>query len=373
MPGDSSNRIAAEVNLRLAITQACRLGEILGELGNIANPFPERRHHHPDHAQAVIKIGTELSVAHHLLQVAAGCRNEVDIHGFLADPAERPDLAIFDDFQQLGLGAQIEFADFIQKQGAAVGRLDQAELALLGVGKRPALVTEQLRLEQGCGNSGAVDFNKRPRFAAPFVVQRTGNQFFAGAGFPGDQHRGRLGAGHAKVGVNDAADHGFESHHHFGFTDDFGKDGGARLHCACHAGLHRFQHQLSAPRGLLRNISVSRAAAQHGIHDFSHAGFTYGARPFFKAAARQHPFDDHSQRRQLHRLSEVIGCACFQRIDSNLLAAGAGQHDDPRARGLLHDFLQHLDAVDARQVVVQDDQLRGNLFQALQADFSAGG
>ena len=51
--------------------------------------------------------------------------------------------------QQLGLRRQRQLGHLVQEQGAAVGRLEAALAALDRAGEGAALVTEQLRLDQG--------------------------------------------------------------------------------------------------------------------------------------------------------------------------------------------------------------------------------
>jgi hypothetical protein len=55
--------------------------------------------------------------------------------------------------QQLGLQRQVEFADFVEQQRAAVGRFDQANLAGVGIGEGALFVAEQLALDQVRGSA----------------------------------------------------------------------------------------------------------------------------------------------------------------------------------------------------------------------------
>jgi hypothetical protein len=51
--------------------------------------------------------------------------------------ADRPETAGLDQPQQLHLHGQRYFADFVEEQGAAVGRFSQADLALVAPVKAP--------------------------------------------------------------------------------------------------------------------------------------------------------------------------------------------------------------------------------------------
>ena len=57
-----------------------------------------------------------------------------------------------------------------------------------GVGKRAALVTEQLALEQLLGKRRAGDVDERTRGPIAVVMDRLGGQVLARPGLPGQQH-----------------------------------------------------------------------------------------------------------------------------------------------------------------------------------------
>ena len=66
-------------------------------------------------------------------------------------------------FQQLDLHGQGKFADLVKKDRTAVGRFQQACLALgIGAAEGPAFVAEKLTLHELLGDGTAVDGNERP-------------------------------------------------------------------------------------------------------------------------------------------------------------------------------------------------------------------
>ena len=67
--------------------------------------------------------------------------------------------------------------------------LEEARLGLARVGERAPLEAEELRLQQGPGNRGAVDVNERPRRAGPPAVDGPGQEPLPGAGFAEDENR----------------------------------------------------------------------------------------------------------------------------------------------------------------------------------------
>ena len=66
--------------------------------------------------------------------------------GLLA--ADALELAVLQDAQQLGLRRLVQVADFVEKDGAAVGQLELAAAQRRRAGERALLVAEQLALDQ---------------------------------------------------------------------------------------------------------------------------------------------------------------------------------------------------------------------------------
>ncbi len=94
-------------------------------------------------------------------------------------------LAALQHAQQARLRGQWQFADFVEKQGAALRGLHQAGAELVGL-----VLAEQFGLDRLFRHRGAVEGDEG-RVAAPaLLVQRACDQFLAGSRFADDQHRG---------------------------------------------------------------------------------------------------------------------------------------------------------------------------------------
>ncbi|MNN75188.1 hypothetical protein D3C81_1914720 [compost metagenome] len=78
--------------------------------------------------------------------------------------------------------------DFIEEQRAAVRVFEFADALALRAGKRAAFVAEQFGFEQLFRDCRTVERNKGFIGPRPEVVQATGDQFLAAAGFAADQH-----------------------------------------------------------------------------------------------------------------------------------------------------------------------------------------
>ena len=93
-----------------------------------------------------------------VFEVAIRGRDDTDVHVNVRrrpEPAKRP---VFEDPQQLGLERRRHFANLVQEDRPLVGDFEQTALLLSGVGERPALVTEELGLEQRLGIAEQVMF-----------------------------------------------------------------------------------------------------------------------------------------------------------------------------------------------------------------------
>src|SRR6185295_1902845 len=86
-------------------------------------------------------------------------------------------------------------SDLIEEQGPALRELESPELFLKRAGEGAALVTEQLRLDQGLGDGGRVDGHERLLPPGTLAMDGTGDQFLAGAALARDEDR-RIGARH---------------------------------------------------------------------------------------------------------------------------------------------------------------------------------
>ena len=113
----------------------------------------------------MVKIGTQAPCAHLFNQVAVGGGNNPHIDLVLAIRAQALHLPVLQHAQQLGLYGERQFADFIQKQRAAVGQLKLATPVRHRSGKRAAHMAKQLAFHQCFGQRRAIDADERPRCA----------------------------------------------------------------------------------------------------------------------------------------------------------------------------------------------------------------
>jgi len=76
--------------------------------------------------------------------------------------ADRPDGAILQDTEELGLGLEWQLADLVQERRGPVSQVEEATALTNGARERAALVAGELALEQRPGDGGTVLCDERP-------------------------------------------------------------------------------------------------------------------------------------------------------------------------------------------------------------------
>ncbi len=102
--------------------------------------------------------------------------------------AERQVLSFLQDAQKLDLRRRAEVADFIQKQGAPGGILDQPRTLPVSAGKGTPAVAEERIGEHLIVQSGRVQGDEGP-LRPPQGMHGAGDQLLAHTALPGDQNR----------------------------------------------------------------------------------------------------------------------------------------------------------------------------------------
>ena len=115
--------------------------------------------------QAVIQILAEAPGAHFLQRITIGGADKAHIGLHQLAAANRLKRTGLDEAQQLALQRQIHFANFIQKQRAAIRRPRRTHAVRHRAGKGAAHMAEDFAFNQILRDRRAVDSNKRPGLA----------------------------------------------------------------------------------------------------------------------------------------------------------------------------------------------------------------
>ncbi len=128
------------------------------------------------------------------LQIAIGGAHQAHVDAKGVGSAHRAHFPVLQDAQNLGLHLRPHVADLVEKQGPAIGGLEQAALGRDGAGEGPACVTKQLGFEQGLGQGGAIDRHEGLGRSRRALVDGACDQLLAGTRLAHYQHgRGRGG------------------------------------------------------------------------------------------------------------------------------------------------------------------------------------
>ena len=155
--------------------------EVLGEGDNVPRSLAQRRQPQAQHRQAVVEVLAEAALARGRRQILVGRRQDPDVHRLAPGAAEPPHHALLDDIEELGLEPLGQERDLVEKEGSAMGRLEEPRLGLPRVREGPALEAEELGLEQGLGDGRAVDLDEGAMCAGTGAVNHASKQTLARA------------------------------------------------------------------------------------------------------------------------------------------------------------------------------------------------
>ena len=159
-----------------------------GQQQHIAVALAQRGYPQRIGPEPVVQVGAKAAGAHFFGQLAVGGGNDAYIHMALLIRPQALQLAVLQYPQQLGLHAERQFADLIEKQRAAIGQFELATARAGRAGEGAAHVAEQLAFHQRLGQGGAVEADQRLVPTVGLLVNRLGDQFLAYARFAADQY-----------------------------------------------------------------------------------------------------------------------------------------------------------------------------------------
>ena len=121
-------------------------------------------------------------------------------------------LAFLEHPQDFALHRKRHFANFVEKERAAVALFEPTDPLRDGSGETALLVPEKLAFEQRLGDGSAVDRHEKFLAATAIVMNGAGDEFFARSALARDHHRG--------LAMRDAADHLENLLHRLRLADD---------------------------------------------------------------------------------------------------------------------------------------------------------
>ena len=241
-------------------------------------PLAQGRRAQRNNGEAKVQVLAKLAGRHRGRQVAIGRGQHAHVHleGRLAAHARQ--LARLQHAQDLGLRRQAHVADLVEEDGSAVGQFEKTLLARGRARERPALVTEQLGLDELGRNSGAVHLDEGFVAQRAFAVDGARDEFLASTRLAGDKHArarwrhlGNLGVerghgwalpDHLETAFGDRAQPRHLAHHGPPF------EGVAQRHDQPLAIERLFQEIVSAGLGRANCVGERAVTGNHDHHGF---------------------------------------------------------------------------------------------------------
>src|SRR4029077_15608439 len=106
--------------------------EMIGEEQHVGLPLAKRWNEDREHVQSVVQILAELAGRNRLFQILVRRRDQPDVRPDRLRASEPLELSLLEDPEQFDLRRQIEVADFIKKQRAALRRVETPLLRRVG-------------------------------------------------------------------------------------------------------------------------------------------------------------------------------------------------------------------------------------------------
>src|SRR6266404_6344740 len=157
---------------------------------NVFHAMTERWNGNRKHIEAVIKIHSEQLLSDQPREVLIGCGHHAHIDTMGIRAAQPFELLLLQNTKQLCLQFERNIADFIQEQGAAVRRLETAQLLRHSAREGALFMTKEFALEESQGNRRAVQLHEGSICPPAVHVDSMRNEFFAGTRFAFNENRG---------------------------------------------------------------------------------------------------------------------------------------------------------------------------------------
>jgi len=159
------------------------LDEVAHEERKIFGALAQRGDLNGENVQAVVEVTAKSAFGDALGKINVGGGNDADVNALGAIAAEAFEFLLLKDAKKFRLEFEGKIADFVEEERAAVGEFEAANFLTDGAGESAAFVAEKLGFEKAAGNGGAIHFDESAIAARAEIVDSTGKEFLAGAGF----------------------------------------------------------------------------------------------------------------------------------------------------------------------------------------------
>ena len=176
------------VGRELEVRRAELCEHLVGEREKVLSTFAQRRQRHANGTDPVVEVGAKLLLSNGGEQGVMSRREEAHVDRTLADVAHATEPLLFESLEELGLDLEIDVADLVEKERAAIRGLEQSLLRSVRAGERAALVTKELRLDELPGKACAVDVDEWCAAPRADLVNAARKHALTGAGLAEQEH-----------------------------------------------------------------------------------------------------------------------------------------------------------------------------------------
>src|SRR5262249_56899258 len=195
---DNLQCLAAQAPHRFRILRGVVAQEVIGEQGDVLAARGKRGNPDLHHVEAVKEVFSKAPLRHLFAQVLDRRRHYAHVYREDLRAAQALDLTLLKNAQELDLCRGRDFTHLVQKERSATGSLEAAFSPGDGPGEGALLDAEQLRLEDGFRQGGAIDGDERTLRPRGELVDGAGGELLAGAGLAHQQNGCRRGRRLAK-------------------------------------------------------------------------------------------------------------------------------------------------------------------------------
>src|SRR5580704_13631785 len=139
-----------------------------------------------NNAQAVVQVFAEAAFCNLFFKFLVGGGDNADIYVDFFGAADGPDFAFLEDAIEFHLHGQAHVANFVHKERAAMGSLEQPLAILVGARESAFHIAEEFRFQESLRKGTAIDGDKGRLGTEAVFVNGARNQFFSRTAFASD-------------------------------------------------------------------------------------------------------------------------------------------------------------------------------------------
>jgi hypothetical protein len=173
--------------------------ETLSQEHQILWPLAQRRQPNVEYVDAIEQVFPELALRDRACEVTIRCRDDPHIRPDWPRATESDEFSLLQDAEAFRLREERHLTDFVEEQHTAVGEFELADFDTVCARERPALESEELRLEKLFRQRRAIDGDEWTVAAPRHPVNQPRDDLLAGARLAVQtdrsvRHRDQLGA-----------------------------------------------------------------------------------------------------------------------------------------------------------------------------------